>query len=324
MVNTILSLFGKRPARRDRSQFNALAEVRVHPRVLLIIYNPTIPSHHQAKLVDVLGWNDPDELTLRFIEDLQFASYGFANYQIVDRLEVDAFPIKIDGFTYSVNDYLLAWRNRQGFHQPDWADYNLILANFQVAERIIDQSIDEVWLLAFPYAGFYESRMSGPESFWCNAPPLQGFEHVGRPFVIMGFNYERGIGEMLESYGHRAESIMTHLFRGKQGVENVWEQFTRYDSTHPGRAQVGTVHFAPNSQKDYDWGNLVKVPSRCDNWYEYPEMSGSPRPVNCKEWGNGDVRKHHLWWFRHLPHHIGESNGISNNWWRYLVNPGLV
>ena len=28
----------------------------------------------------------------------------------------------------------------------------------------------------------------------------------------MGFNVERGVGEMLEDFGHRTESIMTHVW----------------------------------------------------------------------------------------------------------------
>jgi len=326
MFKAIRSIFIPRPVMRNRSQLDKIevAEEQVHPRVLLIIYNPTVPSQRGRRLVDVMGWNKPDDLVRQFIEDLRFASYGYCHYEIADRLEVDAFPIKIDGFTYSANAYHSAWQARQGFHQPDWADYDRIMGDFDVARRITNRSIDEVWLFAFPYAGFYESRMAGPGSFWCNAPPLDGYDQVGRRFVIMGFNYERGVGEMLESYGHRGESIMAHFFRDRRGADNLWERFTRYDLTHPGRAEVGNVHFAPNSQKDYDWGNLEKVSSHCDNWFDYPNMQGSPRMVNCAEWGNGDTRQHHLWWFRHFPHEIGERNGIFHNWWRYLLNPSLV
>jgi len=325
MVRAIRSLFTPRSSRGNRSQPepSEVNDERIYPRVLLIIYNPTIPAQRGRRLVDVLGWNKPDDLVRQYIEDIDFASYGYCRYEIVDRLEVDAFPTKIDGFTYSANGYHSAWLARRGFHQPDWADYDRILADFGVARQVTNSSIDEVWLFAFPYAGFYESRMAGPGSFWCNAPPLDGYDEVGRRFVIMGFNYERGVGEMLESYGHRAESIMAHTFRNRRGTDNLWDRFTRHDLSHPGRAEVGNVHFAPNSRKDYDWGNMEKVPSLCDSWYGYPEIQGAPRMVNCQEWGNGNTRQHHLWWFRHFPHSAGAENGVYHNWWRYLVYPGL-
>ena len=91
--------------------------------------------------------------------------------------------------------------------------------------------------------------MAGPGAFWCNAPPLEGTRQATRRFVIMGFNYERGVGEMLEDLGHRAESILSHVFRDVRGDANLWERFIRYDQKNPGRAECGNVHFAPNSQR---------------------------------------------------------------------------
>jgi hypothetical protein len=160
--------------------------------------------------------------------------------------------------------------------------------------------------------------MAGPGAVWCNAPPLERTSATRR-FVIMGFNYERGVGEMLEDLGHRAESILAHVFRNARGDANLWERFMRYDKTQPGRAECGNVHFAPNSVRDYDWGNSRFVPSRCDAWLSFPDLGGQPRRVNCAEWGNGDLRLHHLWWFRHFPHAVGVTDGVSNNWWEYVI-----
>ncbi|NKQ37516.1 MAG: hypothetical protein HF973_18120, partial [Chloroflexi bacterium] len=133
-----------------------------------------------------------------------------------------------------------------------------------------------------------------------------------------------GVGEMLENLGHRVESIMSRVFRRKRGEGNLWERFTRYDKIAPGRAECGNVHFAPNSERDYDWGNPRPVPSRCDTWYHFPDLSGPSRQVNCAEWGNGDIRLHHLWWLRHLPHVAGSSGGVSHNWWEYVIDPNQV
>jgi hypothetical protein len=124
---------------------------------------------------------------------------------------------------------------------------------------------------------------------------------------------------MLEDLGHRAESIVGRVFEGTRGDANLWERFTRYDLTHPGRAECGNVHFAPNSLRDYDWGNRRPVPSLCDNWYRYPDFTGAQRVVDCREWGDGDIRLHHLWWFRHFPHLAGEADGRLHNWWEYVA-----
>ncbi len=290
-------------------------------KVLQVVYDPKIPSAGNRNLSQVFGWSNVDHLVKAFIADLREGSYGICNYQIADRIELSAFPVKEDGYLYSADSYIRSWRSGEGFHVPDWADYHRILDEVEATDGIRAGSVDEVWLFAFPYGGFYESRMVGPGAFWCNAPPLPGYSELERRFVVMGFNYERGVGEMLESYGHRVESILSHVFREKDDRANLWKRFTRTHISHPGRAEVGTIHFAPNSRQDYDWGNLNRVPSRCDTWYKFPELEGQPRLVDCYEWGNGDIRKHHLWWLSHLPHGAGVFDGISQNWWEYVIDP---
>jgi hypothetical protein len=194
-------------------------------------------------------------------------------------------------------------------------------------KRIANNEIDEVWVFNFPHAGFYESIMAGPRAFWCNAPPLHHTEAAKRRFVIMGFSYERGVGEMLENLGHRAESIMEKTFERFSGDDNLWQRFTRYEQTHPGRAALGNVHFAPNSIRDYDWNNPSIVKSECDDWrMNFPNFKGGEfvRNVSSADWGYGDIREHHKWWLSHFPKVAGRRNGISNNWWQYIANPNNV
>lgn len=295
-----------------------------NPKVLLVVYDPRIPSEGNRKLSQVFGWNDVDLLVEAFIADIREASHWICNYLIADRFELNSFPVKEDGFRYSAENYLRSWRLGKGFHAPDWADYHRILHEVDAIDSIRTGSIDEVWLFAFPYGGFYESRMVGPGAFWCNAPPLSGYSDLERRFIVMGFNYERGVGEMLESYGHRAESILSYSYRGETDKSDLWNRYTRTNLTHPRQAEVGTIHFAPNSFQDYDWGNRNKVPSRCDNWYAYPDLAGQPRLVDCAEWGNGDTRQHHLWWLSHLPHFAGDYGGRSQNWWEYVIDANNV
>jgi hypothetical protein len=153
---------------------------------------------------------------------------------------------------------------------------------------------------------------------------LEGVRGCRRRFVVMGFNYEREVGCMLENVGHRVESIMAHVYRDHPAGQNAWERFTRYDLTHPGQASCGNVHFAPNGVRDYDWGNPRPVISDCDDWLAYPHLTGARRRVTCREWGNGDMRLHHLWWLERIPHADGETGGVANNWWRYIANPNTV
>jgi hypothetical protein len=295
----------------------------IHRKVLAITHNPKLTSKGGANLKEFFRWNDPYWLAREYANDIREISYGYANYEVVEHLMIDAYPIKRDGFRYTEKSYLDAWATRK-FHDPDGVDYLELVREFDMIRRIESEEIDEVWLFGHPYGGYYESIMCGRGAFWCNAPPLQGTEQCQRKFVIMGFNFERGVGEMLENLGHRAESMLYKVYERSDPQANLFEKFTRYDKTHPSKAECGNVHFAPNSVRDYDWGNPSRVPSRCDTWLNFPDLSGEPRIVTCNDWGGGDIRAHHKWWFARFPHIVGETKGISWNWWDYVIDPNRV
>lgn len=294
-------------------------------RTLVIVYDPVVDARSGKKLSEYMRWNRVENLAKGFMTDILQTSGGLARYQIVQRIDVDGFPAKVDGYHYDAQTYLNVIRGVARPYMPQEADYYAIIRRFNILQRIASQEIDEVWVFNFPHAGFYESIMGGPGAFWCNAPPLRNTEASGRRFVIMGFSYERGVGEMLENMGHRAESILEKTFEGLRGDDNLWKRFTRYEQTAPGRAAVGNIHFAPNSQRDYDWNNAGTVLSECDDWLKnFPNFKAEVRPVTSAEWGYGDIREHHKWWFNHLPRVGGSKNGIQYNWWQYVMDPNHV
>ncbi len=298
--------------------------VIVSPRVLVVVYDPVVDASTGEKLSQKMNWYSVDSLTANFLADIQEVSDGLGRFQLVDRVDLDEFPVKADGFCYTPQSYLGVMNSAATHHEPDLVDYQKILTALKIMDRVASNEIDEVWAFGFPYAGFWESTMGGVGAFFCNSDPLPNTSSCPRRFVIMGFSYERGPGEMLHSFGHRCESIMARVYAPISANANMWQQFTRYDKTSPGKAQVGTVHFAPNSQADYDYGNQRFVPSNCDDWYNYPNFKGITRQVNCAEWGNGDIRSMHKWWLKHFPKRSSETNGIADNWWQYVLDPNRV
>jgi hypothetical protein len=315
-------LLGVSPVRPTSTSLPSVEPVTRN--LLLIVYDPPVPSEGGKPLHQVMGWRDPVSLAHNHIRDLNEASYGYVSYQIAQRIEVDSFPVKIDGFIYNADEFVTAYRDGGPFHEPDAVDYMALLREHQIIEKINAGVIDEVWMMGMPYAGYYESVMAGPDAFFCNAPPLKNTDHAHRRFIIMGFNYERGNGEMLEAFNHRVESIMKRVYSSRPDIHNFWEQFIRYDQVAPGQAEVGNVHFAPNSERDYDWGNPRFVQSYCDDWYDFPNLKRESRQVNATEWGNGNIRDYHMWWLKHIPHVDGMTEGVLNNWWAYVVDPNLV
>ena len=292
----------------------------VKPKVLLLIYDPPVESEGGRRLHEVMGWSDPEKNSREYAADLKECSGGYADYQIVEKVAVDEYPVKKDGFRYDFAGLRDVMQKGKPHHEADAIDYHAILDRFKIVERVEKGEIDELWLQMMPYSGTWESTMAGDGAYDCNSGPLD--VKCNRLFIVMGFNYERGVGEMLEDYGHRTEAILSHVFGGWDAAKRAtaWDRFTLYDKIAPGEAACGNVHFAPNSTGDYEWGNKTPVESTCDDWLQYPDLKGTKRTVTCADWGNGDIRLHHKWWLAHLPRAAGRSDGKLNHWWSYTAD----
>src|SRR5258708_1375911 len=308
-------------------------------RVLLLVYNPIMDQTSGKKLSEVQNWSNPDDLIPGFLSDLEQVSGGLAHYQVTQRVDLDEFPALTDGFRYTPDTFLAVINGTVPPHSPMGIDYNAILTQFNILQNISNDLYDEVWVLAFPYAGLYESIMAGPGAYWCNAPALQNTSASNRRFVIMGLSYERSVGEMLHSYAHRSESIMAQVYdcldfltwaykpnRSPATISpnqnrNLFQRYICFDQIAPGRAALGTVHYAPNSTKDYEWDNATAVKSECYDWLNFPNFKGYVRTLTSTEWGSGDDRAFQLWWLGHMPKVAGRQNSFYNNWWHYIANP---
>ena len=308
------------------------------PRVLLIVYDPVVDRASGQRLSQFNDWHRVQDLVKDYIADVEECSGGLVKYSVVQRVDVDEFPAKADhGFRYDASSYLDISNGQASPHYPDLADYDRIVADHHLLQRAENGEFDEVWLFGAPHFGFWEAAMAGTGAFFCNGGPVPNTP-CPRKFVIMGFSYERGIGEMLEDLGHRAETSLAHLFRSDHfwewaynrdrtpkttdvGTLNLLERFLCFDQIAPGESNVGTLHYAPNSLADYEWGVATPVQSCADDWYQFPNLPDPPnyRTMTTQDWGGGDIRAHHKWWLKHLPRVAGRTNGISNNWWKYVI-----
>jgi len=292
-------------------------------KVLVLDFDPIVNGHRLH-----LFWGetrDPQTLESQFIADIKSSSGNYVNYQI-QRIKLDQFPVKADGFVYDADSFLACWnsQNHSACHMPDGVDYHKLLTDYGVDVCAMRNSgeIHELWVWGAPYFGYYESRLAGPSAFWYNSPPLTGTT-CNKQLPIMGFSYERGVLEMLESMGHRTESAMSHTFGGWQQNRTAhdWDRFALVESQSPSYnySGCGSVHYAPSSLSDYDWGNTRTVSSTCEDWLNYPYLTGEKEQLNCSRWGcNG--YGYMKWWFSHLPRYTGKTNGKWNNWWRYVLD----
>lgn len=291
-------------------------------KVFVINFDPILATKGNQRLHSYAGWSDPYTLTTNYISDLKESSGNYVRFEIYQFTNVNAFPVKADGFQYTESTYLASLANNTGWHQPDGVDYLKIAQDFNLNALVANGTIHEVIIWGGPYFGYYESQMLGNTAYWCNSP---GINQPGIPnYVIMGLNYERGVAEAIHSFGHRLESIMSHVYGGWSSgstINNLWDKFTKFEMIAPGIASCGNVHFPPNGTSDYDYGNMTPVQSDADDWlYNYPEFKGTKRIFDSSEWSS-DHRQYLRWWFNHIPRKSGfYSDGKLNNWWEYIVN----
>ena len=307
---------------------------------MIIDFNPILESQGGVRLRQYKNWNDPANLETQYMADISEASAGFANYQVVERLEIDDIPVKTDGFHYTDTSYLDCLSNSTNCHADTgnglFADYLRILTDYDVCGKRNRGEIDELWLWGGPYFGYYEAIMTGPNAFWVNGGPLAG-SSCTKQLNIMGFNYERGVSEMLEDFGHRAEGTMAYIYGGwtfsygpnKNAPPNphMWDQYSARGFDTGISAGCGNIHgslntpmYDPQNPWGYDWTNQNTIQSRCEDFNNYPNLTGQTTAINCNAWGC-ESRSGKKYWLAHLPKYTGLApDGKLNNWWKYAVD----
>ncbi len=296
-------------------------------KVLVVNYDPLIPSQGNRHLWDVFNWGSPQSKAMGYEAAMERASGGFLNYDIVDWRNINDFPVFTDGFKYDPDQYYQARLTGTGFHTATGSDVPRSLVEQGIPALIDAGVIDEVWYFTDHYylmGG--ESFMAGPGSFFINGPTYPQVQ-TNRAFAGFGFSYERGVAEMVHNTGHRTESTMNRIYGdwNLANPSNNWERFSANFDQSNGVAGVGTTHWPANATADYDYGNARVVQSWADDYLNYPTLTGTTRPVSRTTWSKGsnpDYQLDYLTWnFSHFPREPGiNGDGKQNNWWKYLYD----
>jgi hypothetical protein len=276
------------------------------------------------------GWNDPVTLDEQYRSDVDAASAGVVDQVIVRTSVVRTYPTKPGGFTFTNAQYLGCLVDHSPTYCGALIDYPAVLntaydAHFGSAcEALRHKRVDEVWLWGGPWFGYLE-HLEVAANTSC--------AQVDRPFVVMGFSYERTVAEMLHDLGHRSEAMI------QTGIGlDLWDRFDgqrgRYaqdyacpaqpDPTHPEvttNAHAGNVHFPPNAYCHYQYDRDHPVLSDADDWASFPDLTGRQTVVNASTWG-GTQRGFLIWWMGRFPRRPGGSPTVSNDWWRYVFPSG--
>jgi hypothetical protein len=212
------------------------------------------------------------------------------------------------------------------------ADYNAILNAHSICTKINAGTIDEVWIYAGDTGGLYEAIMAGKTSqtYDTNGPPLLR-DDCNRPIHLMGLNYQRGVPEALESFGHRMENMLARYLDGKHRgsvvAGDTWYEFdgqVGYDGTLDQKRYCGNAHWAPNAtllDHEYDMNLENDVLSDCLNWN--PQHTGTKTSIDCHAWGCNN-EGFLTWWMNRFPGACKSrsmtkaNNQAMPNWWKII------
>jgi hypothetical protein len=213
-------------------------------------------------------------------------------------------------------------------------DYNRITADIDIERWIEQKGVKEVWVFGYHggVLGLWESNMSSPYGDVSNSSRAPNDLPIfSRTYTVYHYNYQRDVGEAVENHLHQMEHLLNHVDgRDTTPAERwadllFWGKFVGSDRSHkmipvktPDNREVyrcGWTHYAPNSERDYDWANPGIVETDIEDWQ--PDGIGKTQRINCDRWQGNDL-KWKIYWMQSIP---GADNGLTfkgkrlTNWW---------
>jgi hypothetical protein len=296
--------------------------------VLVLNYDPVVPTAQNKLVHQVFGWTDPHRLATDLEGDMEWASGGAVDLQVVGWRDVPDFPAYTDNFRYTPDAYVSAWQTQTGIHSGD-VDFYHVAEEQGLAALVNSHAVDEVWCFGPPGLNLWgESWMFGPNSFFINGP---SFPEIGGDRAIAGhsFNYERGPDCTIHDLGHRMENNGSRAYNYNWNLANPttpWDKFTaNYLESPAGTYGIGSCHVPANADAHYDYANTRVVQSTANDWLNYPNMTGATSAVSDSTWGFGPSpdygRDYLVWFFGLMPRANGTTaDGRQNNWYKYFYD----
>jgi hypothetical protein len=215
-------------------------------------------------------------------------------------------------------------------------DYNAIMARIGIRDLVEREGVKEVWIWGYHggVLNLWESNMSSPFGDVSNSNrDEKDLPVLSRTYTVYHYNYQRDTGEAVEDHTHQIEALLNRVDgRDTTPPERwpellFWGKFVGSDASHKivtNPARCGWTHYAPNSERDYDWANPRYVETDIEDWT--PDRPGPTKRLNCERWGC-DGLKWKIFWMQSLP---GMRNGLSyqgrplRNWWLFKADWDLA
>lgn len=209
-------------------------------------------------------------------------------------------------------------------------DYHRIMADIGIRDLVEGLGVKEVWIWGYHggVLNLWESNLASPFGDVSNSNrDPNDLPVLAKSYTVYHYNYQRGAGEAVEDHTHQIEALLNHVDGRDRTPPDQWPsllfwgKFVGSDRSHKiitNPARCGWTHYAPNSERDYDWANKRFVETDIEDWR--PDGVGRTQRINCDRWG-GDGLKWKVYWMQNLP---GARNGLTyggkplRNWWLFV------
>lgn len=215
--------------------------------------------------------------------------------------------------------------------EPPLPDYAAIINRIDAKKLVEEQGVQEIWMWGYHgKIGLWESNMSSPTGDVSNSNrDEKDLPVFSKTYTVYHYNYGRGLGEMLENHMHQFEHLLNHVDgRDRTPPEKwsellFWGKFVGSDASHKivtNPARCGWTHYAPNSERDYDWTNPRYVETDIEDWK--PDGIGKTQRMNADRWERDPI-KWRVYWLQAIPglgHELTYQGRRLRNWWSFKAD----
>ena len=221
---------------------------------------------------------------------------------------------------------------KQEYQSVPLTDYGKIMQRIDIKALVQKRDIDEVWIWGYHggVLNLWESNMSSPHGDVSNSDRNEkDLPILDRTYTVYHYNYGRGLGEMLENHMHQFEHLLNHADGRDTAPKDKWSEllfwgkFVGSDASHKivtNPARCGWTHYAPNSERDYDWANPRFVETDIEDWK--PDGPGKTTRMNADRW-NSDPIKWRIYWMQAIPghgHSLTYQGKRLRDWWSFKAD----
>lgn len=219
--------------------------------------------------------------------------------------------------------------------RPDYK--KMLTEDVGICSYVDDGGVSQVWIYGYHYGLVEpaEGNMSmgrNSSAFWnhgtfgdvSNSEQIDDMPLCNKTYILLNYNYSRGLGELIEDHTHHIERIMGFA------DTSLWDSFVNPHGQGGGVTNhCGWTHSPPNvtDALQYHWREETVVKSDCQDWR--PGGGGVIRDTSCHTWyGAGACLDDmgvlfKVWWMQSIPglgNTLTSGGAALRNWWDFYVD----